>query len=322
MVTDSSTPDPAPAAWADALAEGVVWVVDGRVTGLNRAAAEMLQVEAARVHDLPLIAVVRDHRIERAAEQGEAVEIATRGRRLVVVPFGGGLLLRDVTEARRTAEDARALLAVLSHELRTPVTTIRSSLEALGFDLPEAQRVRWLARAGAEAERLGRLLEDLTADVAPPRARSLALREVAAKVGELLAQPLAERRVTLRLDLPSATAWADGDKLLQALLNLVENAVIHGPAGAEVRLTAVPDPAREGWWRVEVLDRGAPVAPEVMEGWFAPHARGAGATTRGTGLGLYIVRSIANRWDGEAWGRCWEGGNAFGFSVPRERAAA
>jgi two-component system, OmpR family, phosphate regulon sensor histidine kinase PhoR len=115
-------------------------VVDGRVTGLNRAAAEMLQVDPQRVVDAPLIAVVRDHRIEAAASAGEPVELATRGRRLWVVPFAGGLLLRDVSEARRAVEDARELLAVLSHELRTPVTTIRASLEALRFDLPEAQR--------------------------------------------------------------------------------------------------------------------------------------------------------------------------------------
>ncbi len=317
MATGSSRPD-APA-WADALAEGVVWVCDGRVTGLNRAAAALLQVEPVRVHDQPLIAVVRDHRIEQAFERGEPIELATRGRRVVVVPFKGGLLLRDVTEARRAVEDARELLAVLSHELRTPVTTIRSSLEALRFELPEAQRARLLTRAEEEAGRLVRLLEDLTVDVAPPKARSVALREVADRVAALLARPLADRGVTLRSELPAATAWADHDKLLQVLLNLVENAVLHGPRDAEVRMRAVPDEQRDGWWAVEVLDRGPAVEPDVMERWFAPHAQGPTGTTRGTGLGLYIVRSIATRWGGRAWGRNWEGGNAFGFSVPRVR---
>jgi signal transduction histidine kinase len=271
----------------------------------------------------PLISVVRDHRIERAALEGAPVEIATRGRRLLVVPIAGGLLLRDVTEARRAVDDARALLAVLSHELRTPVTTIRASLEALRFDLPDAQRARWLARAEDEALRLGRLLEDLTVDVAPPRERSIALRDVAARVEILLATRLAERRVTLSVELPAtAQAWADPDKLQQVLLNLVENAAIHGPADAHVRLTVAPDPEREGWWRVEVLDRGPEVEPEVMEAWFAPHARGASAISRGIGLGLSIVRSIAERWGGTAWGRRWRGGNAFGVSVPRDRAAS
>jgi len=299
----------------------VVWVDAGRVSGLNRAAAELLQVDRRRVIGAPLIAVVRDHRIEAVAHGGPPLETATRGRRLVVVAFPGGLLLRDVTEARRAAEEARELLAVLSHELRTPVTTIRASLEALRFELPESQRARLLARAEDEAERLTRLLEDLTVDVAPPKARSLDVREVAARVENLLAPRLAKRGVALKTELPIHTVWADPDKFLQALLNLVENAVIHGPEHAEVRLAARADAGREGWCRVEVLDLGAEVEPELMESWFAPHARGASATSRGTGLGLYIVRSMATRWGGEAWGRRWERGNAFGFSVARDRGA-
>jgi two-component system, OmpR family, phosphate regulon sensor histidine kinase PhoR len=308
-------------AWADALAEGVLLLDGDRVRALNRAAAEMLQVDARRAVGAPLIAVARDHRIERAAAEGVGVEIATRGRRLAVVPIEGALLLRDVTEARRAAGDARELLAVLSHELRTPVTTIHASLEALRFDLPEAQRIRWLARAEEESARLGRLLSDLTIDVAPPHARSVELRALAGRVEALLAPRIADRGVVLTSDLPAAHAWSDPDKLLQVLLNLVENAVLHGPVGAEVLLTAATDPERSSWWRVEVLDRGSAVAPEVMDGWFAPHARGAGATSRGTGLGLYIVRSIVERWGGVAWGRRWAEGNAFGFTVPRDRPA-
>jgi signal transduction histidine kinase len=210
VATDSSKPESGLPAWADALAEGVVLVDGGRVRWVNRAAADMLEVEPDRVADAPLIAVVRDHRIEGAALAGAPVEIATRGRRLLVVPIADGLLLRDVTEARRAVDDARALLAVLSHELRTPVTTIHASLEALRFDLPDAQRTRWLARAEDEALRLGRLLEDLTVDVAPPRARSIALREVVARVEVLVATQLAERGVTLSVELPvTALAWAD-----------------------------------------------------------------------------------------------------------------
>ena len=321
MATGSSRPDIEAGDWTDALAEGVVWIDAGRVVGLNRAAAEWLQVDRSRVVGAPLIAVVRDHRIEAVAHAGAPVEIATRGRRLRVVAFPGGLLLRDVTEARRAAEDARALLAVLSHELRTPVTTIRASLEALRFDLSEAQRTRLLARAEDEADRLTRLLEDLTVDVAPPKSRSLEVRELVARVEALLAPRLALRGVALSSELSLSTVWADSDKFLQALLNLVENAVIHGPEHADVRLLVRADPEREGWCRVEVLDLGAEVEPELMERWFAPHARGAAATSRGTGLGLYIVRSIATRWGGEAWGRRWERGNAFGFSVPRDRGA-
>ena len=123
-------------AWVEALAEGVVVVVDGHVRALNAAASSYLEVDRARAIGAALIAVVRDHRIERAFLQQEPLELFTRGRWLAVTPVPAALVLRDVSEQRRAREDARELLAVLSHELRTPVTTIRAALEALRFDLP------------------------------------------------------------------------------------------------------------------------------------------------------------------------------------------
>lgn len=307
---------------ADAMEEGWLLLRQGQVTAINRAACAMLQVEAARAVGAPLMTVVRDHRIEEAVAEQQATELFTRGRQLQVVPFDGGLLLRDVTAPRKATAQSRELLAVLSHELRTPVTTIRSVLEALRYDLPEEQRQRMLARAEAESARLVRLLADLTVDVAPPKARSVVLAEVAAKVEGLLADTLQERAIGLSLEVGEATAWADPDKLLQVLLNLMENAALHGPRGAELRLVTRPAPGRLGWWLLEVLDKGAAVPPETMESWFLPHARGVSATSRGTGLGLSIVRSIAEAWGGSAWGRRWEEGNAFGVSLPADRASS
>src|SRR5690606_39585180 len=99
-------------------------------------------------------------------------------RRVEFVPIESGLLLRDVTERRRAEEDARELLAVLSHELRTPVTSVRAVLDALAADPDPELAQRFLPRAIAEAERLTRLLDDLTVDVRPPRARRVPVAEV------------------------------------------------------------------------------------------------------------------------------------------------
>ena len=295
----------------------------GMVAAINEAAAELLKVPADQALGGAPIALLRDHRIEGAMVSGEPFELVTRGRTLAILPFAEGFVIRDVSEERRASENARELLSVLSHELRTPVTTIRGTLETLAFDLPEAQRVRWLQRAEREAERLVRLLEDLTVDVAPPRARSVPLREIAERVMNLLAPLALERRVEVRFELPNAIVWADPDKLLQVLLNLLENAVLHGPERGVVTLVAEPEGSREGWWRIEVHDQGEPADKEAMERWFAPHTRSPSATQRGTGLGLYIVRSIVRRWGGATWGRPWAHvgatGNAFGFTVPSSR---
>jgi len=303
----------------DAVADGVVLIADGRVTDLNAAAAAMLQVDPERARGAPVMTVLRDHRMERAYLDGRTVEVPARGRALQVVPFGGGLVLHDVTGVRRAQEDARELLAVLSHELRTPVTTILSVLEALRTDLSEADRERFLERAEGETARLVRLLGDLTVDVAPPQARSVPLREVAERAVTLLAPKLAARTVRVVVDLPDVAVWCDPDKILQVLINLVENAAVHGPADAEVAVVAWPEEERPGLRAVEVRDAGAPLDGEGVDRLFSPHARGSRATGRGTGLGLYVVRSIAERWGGRAWGRPLPSGNAFGFSVPSER---
>lgn len=290
------------------------------MTALNESAARLLDVDRLRVRGAALIAVVRDHRVEEAWTSGRRLELEVRGRSLEVVPVAAGLLLRDLTGRRRAEESARELLAVLSHELRTPVTAVRAVLDALAADPDEALVQRFVPRALEEVERLTRLLDDLTVDVKPPRARRLRLTDVVARALDLLALLLEEREVSVTVDLPEAVVFADEDKLLQVMVNLLENAAVHGPAAERVELVA----ALEGeWLRLEVRDRGVPLDEAAAPALFEPHSRGRGSG-KGTGLGLYIVRSIARSWGGEAWGgpRKDPGGatgNAFGVTVPLAR---
>ncbi|HKI56023.1 MAG TPA: ATP-binding protein [Trueperaceae bacterium] len=305
-------------AWLDALDEGVVLMEEGRVTLVNRAAARFLEVAPERAVGEPLIRVLRDHRLEDAVASGRTVELETRGRRLQAVPVEGALLLLDLTALRRAQEDARELLAVLSHELRTPVTAIRATLEALDDDLPEALRRRFVRRARDESARLVRLLEDLTVEVRPPRERSLVLAEVVERAVAVVQPSLRAHAVRLSVDVPGTAVWADEDKLLQVLINLLENAAVHGPDGGRVHLQASP---AERLVRLEVSDEGQPLDPSRVPQLFEPHARADGVKAKGTGLGLYIVRSIAERWGGQAWGGpAPDGaGNVFGVSVPLAR---
>lgn len=297
----------------EALGEGVIIVDAGRVVRLNAAAGKFLEVEPEQAVGLPLIGVLRDHRLEGVFMSGETAEIETRGRVLRASATRECLILYDQTETRLAQESARELLAVLSHELRTPATTIRATLEALHYPLEEAQRERFLSRAEAETERLVRLLNDLTVDVRPPKLRSLALREVVSRARALVQDTFFEHHVQLECDVPQVTVLADADKLLQVFINLLENAAIHGPDQKTIHLQAQTQGA---WVRVVVRDEGEPLPPGAVERLFEPHSRGRGVKAKGTGLGLYIVRSIAQKWGGEAWGRPLEAGNEFGFSVP------
>lgn len=310
----------------DALVEGVVLIDGGVVTRVNQAAAHMLGTAPTDDDGRPAIAVLRDHRIEALTSAGDTIELTLGGRYLHVERIPAGFVLRDMSDVRRAEEDARALLAVLSHELRTPTTTVRATLEALASydDLEPTERDRLLTRARLETDRLIRLIEDLTVDVAPPRGRSVSLPPLVQRARALLADRFAQHGIELALNVPDLTVWADPDKALQLLLNLLENAAIHGPEHETVHLVVAEE---EGGVTIRVRDVGDALDPVEAEALFAPHARGRGARGSGAGLGLYVVRSIVERSHGRAWVTTWtdEGGseeqaartgNEFGIWLP------
>lgn len=304
----------------DEVAEGVILIEGDTVTALNSAAARLLRVNREWAAGQPLFLVLRDHRLEAAWEE-RLTRVVELGEHFVEVrPTADGLLLREVTDAHRAHETARELLAVISHELRTPVTTIVSTLEALGYDsLSGDERKRFLSRAQAEASRLVRLLDDLTVSVDPPRQRTISLRETCERAQQILAPTLQERGIELHVGVGDALVWADPDKLLQIVINLVENAAIHGPAGQPVSIDAV---AAGQWVELAVRDHGAPLDESRFDSLFEPYS--GSSAGRGRGLGLYIVRRIAERWGGQVWVSHWTddrdsstaGGNAFHVLVP------
>jgi len=310
-------------AWWDFLTEGVVLLEGDRVLELNRAAATLLDVDPVRARGAAAISVLRDHRLEAMWRSGEGGELHLRTRTVAVTVTPFGLILHDETELRGEQEGARELLAVLSHELRTPVSIVRGVIEALevgsgAHGLAAGEARRFLARARSEAERLTRLLDDLTVESRPPRERSVPVAAVVGRAITLLQPQLERSGATVTTEVGELVAWVDEDKLLQVVVNLLENAVLHGPAGGSVVVAAWRD---DGVARLEVRDDGEPLAAALVPGLFAPHAQG-GPKARGAGLGLYIVRSIAQRWGGEAWGGPYPApgpgarGNAFGVSFP------
>lgn len=298
----------------DDLSEGVILIESGRVVAINKPAELFLGV-SGNVVGSPLIGVLRDHRLEQAFTEQREVEVERSGRILLAKPIQGGLALRDISAVKRSQETARELLAVLSHELRTPVTTIRATLEALQGTMPDTLREKFLQRAFAEGERLVRLLEDLTVDVRPPQYRRIVVVDVVSRAVSLVQSTFAERHIELLQEVEPLTVWADADKLLQVLINMLENAAVHGPSEKTVWLKVYASKDKAGFAHIVVQDQGEPLAEGAFERLFEPHTRGSSVKSKGTGLGLYIVRSIAERWGGEAWGKPLGDGNEFGISV-------
>lgn len=295
----------------DVLSEAVLALEGGRVVGMNRACAELLQVDRDRAVGRTAIEVLRHHRLEQIALRGGEIELELSGRLIRARGVSGALVMEDVTHQRQRERELKEVMSVLSHEFRTPVAAIKSLLEAMQLTMPEAQRQRFIEIATVEVERLVRLTEDLTVGFRPHSERTFALGEAFERILRLLGSELVRREVKLRVTGEHVLVKCDPDKLVQVMLNLLENAVRHGPNPGTVRLEVSRTDALV---TVRVHDDGELLTD--YEALFEAHQRGPGSS--GSGMGLYIVRSIVQAWGGRVWGQynAQTHGNEFGFTVP------
>ncbi|OOV15854.1 ATP-binding protein [Deinococcus sp. LM3] len=298
----------------DALPQAVLLARAGLVTRVNASAARLWGVPHERALGRPVLEVVRRHTLETLLERGGELELEVTGRtlRCAATRSGeqGALIVEDVTEHRRREAELREATAVLSHEFRTPVAALRGVLEALEYDMPRDLSQNFVRQGLQETERLARLVEDLAVGFRPTRARTLPLAEAFTRAERLLKADLHARGAALTFGADHLVR-ADPDKLLQVLLNLIENALKYGPAGQHVEVITAE---RGTWVEVSVLDRGTPI-PDT-ENLFRAHTRGRAATGQGSGMGLYIVRSIVQGWGGQAWAERRGDANAFCFTLP------
>ena len=209
-------------------------------------------------------------------------------------------MLSELSAARGETEDTldrqRKFVADASHELRTPLTSILANLELLESELSGEQR-EMAESALRSSRRMRRLVADLLllarADAGREAPRVpvdlvAVAREAAAEAGALSS----EHPLSLDVREPVVINGA-ADDLHRLAGNLIENALLHTPAGTPVTVSV----RREGGWAVlEVADRGPGVPAELRGRLFERFARGEGdrAPSGGSGLGLAIVKAVAD----------------------------
>ena len=231
---------------------------------------------------------------------------------------------------QRELEDARqGLIAAVSHDLRTPLASLRVMVEAIADGVAEdpATVRRYVAAMERETVSLGRLIDDLF-EMARLDAGQVDLRlepsPIAALVHETLdamAAQAAHQGVALRLEADRGVApvMIDPDRIQRVLYNLIQNAIRHTPADGSV-VVQVFDRGPDV--QVSVRDTGEGIAEGDLPRVFERFYRGDRARSRdggaGAGLGLAIARRLVETHGGRIWvAQPPEGGSIFSFTVPK-----
>jgi signal transduction histidine kinase len=236
---------------------------------------------------------------------GAAGELAA-GRRPEPVPPEGteeldhlAQAFNEMSEQLALARDAeRAVLLSVSHDLRTPLTSIRGYAE--GIEDGTVEPAEAAAVVGREAERLGRLVGDLLAlarlrqGVMEVRREPVDMAAVAREAEERLRPRAREAGVEVRVDGGGPQVTADQGRALQVVSNLVENAIRVSPEGGTVTIEVGPG-------EVRVSDQGPGIPEEEVPRAFERfhlRARAGGGSEGGAGLGLAIVRELTEAMSG------------------------
>lgn len=239
------------------------------------------------------------------------------------------VLLQDVTDLHRYDQLRREFVANVSHELKSPLTSIRSLTETLldgGLSDPVCSQ-RFVGLIEEDSTRLSRLIDDLLI-LSQVESRAVPLRLSAVELAPAISAVLAPREVLvaekeLRIDSqvpPDLTVRADPDRLRQVLDNLLDNAIKYSPQGGRVEILTAPAPA--GRVEIRLRDQGPGIPAEARLRVFERFYRVDKTRARelgGTGLGLSIVKHIVESHGGRAWVEAPPGsspGSDFCFTLP------
>ncbi|MBV9803231.1 MAG: HAMP domain-containing histidine kinase [Solirubrobacterales bacterium] len=279
----------------------------------------MRDVEAIRDG---LVAVGRGRRevtIETSAHD-ELAELASAAN-VMIDQLREGEAGRDQSEAAR-----RDLIAAVSHDLRTPITSLRLLADAVGDDIVEDAETRrgYMRRMGTHIDALSVLIDDLfelsrleAGDISWT-IEQVPLHELVGETVEAMRVQAEAKGVAVLAEVPETLkpAQANPEKLQRVLFNLIQNAIRHTPADGSVVVRAEPGPSGIEF---EVADTGDGIAPEERERVFTAFYRGgtdAARTSPGAGLGLAVSRAIVEAHGGRIWLADAAVGTRVRFSLP------
>ena len=307
------------------MTEGVIAVDSGQtVLSMNQAAARLLDVPSGFASGQPVAMVMRNKQLQefvsKALASAETVEqdivfhrgeseqvlkvIGTALKDFNQTPIGAVIVLNDVTRLKRLENMRRDFVANVSHELKTPITSIKGFVETLlggALDSPEDSK-RFLEIVAGQSDRLNAIIEDLLvlsrleqdAETVEIVIEESGLKPVLEMAIQACTPKASEKKIHVDLNCPENLHSRINSQLLeQAMINLIDNAIKYSPPSTQVRVDVSSDNEEIS---VAVTDEGRGSEREHFPRLFERFYRVDSDRSRelgGTGLGLAIVKHIA-----------------------------
>ena len=320
----------------DCMAEGVIALSeDARVIRMNRSARALLELLDTPAF-APVNSVVSDNKLRSILEDsvirpGNSDEVEVNGRHLLVSsraldPGGAVTTLLDISEIRRLEQVRRDFVANASHELKTPLTSIRGYAETLlDDDPPEKLKLEFLTSIRKNTLRLEHLVEDLL-DLSKlesggwtGRRESVDTKEVAQEAWQVVRDIEGKEGISFDI-LGDLRVMGDREGLFHVFRNLLENSIRHTDSGGSINVSMVL--TQDSMVEVVISDDGDGIPAESLPRIFERFYRADSARARdfgGTGLGLAIVRHLVSEMGGEVVAESQLGqGTTVRFTVPVE----
>ncbi len=321
----------------DCMAEGVIALSeDARVVRMNRSARALLELPDTP-DCAPINSVVSDNKLRSVLEDsvirpGNSDEVEVNGRHLLIssraLDLGGAVTtLLDISEIRRLEQVRRDFVANASHELKTPLTSIRGYVETLlDDDPPEKLKLEFLTSIRKNTLRLEHLVEDLL-DLSKlesggwtGRRESVDTKEVAEEAWQQVVRDI-EGKGGISFDiLGDLRVKGDREGLFHVFRNLLENSIRHTDSGGSINVSMAL--TQDSMVEVVISDDGDGIPAESLPRIFERFYRADSARARdfgGTGLGLAIVRHLVSEMGGEVVAESQLGqGTTVRFTVPVE----
>lgn len=301
----------------------------GLIQSVNPAFVRLIGCEEGELINHPLSSFVDWHGPEEGSQEEDLdeprpVTVLTKGGTEFVMPAShfkvadkngnarGYLTMIYVIQANSLQQAQTEFVSTVSHELRTPLTSIKGFADTIlraGERLDITQQRRYVGIIKDQADRLTRLVEDILA-VSRLESKKLQLtiraidpREAIERVQQNLADKAKNHKVIVNVPPGLTPVWADADRLEQILTNLIDNAIKYSPAGTTVTISARAvgadingnDSSNTEMVEFSVCDEGVGIPEEHLPQVFSKFGRLDNPLVRqteGTGLGLYITRSL------------------------------